>query len=116
MAFRYVTIRRTQAEAGAGAQARNDLQQVAALLQRVGITEATGHTNATAIEHQHIEASFMQHEGQLPPVPLSGSAAGCVWECVEATLTRLWIDDIRGVGRVIDRSDPVATSATHDDE
>src|SRR3546814_12426742 len=55
----------------AGPQAGDDIEQIAPLLQRVGVAEAAGHADTPAVDRQHVDSGGMKIGPDLPPAALA---------------------------------------------
>src|SRR3546814_12428543 len=49
----------------------DDIEQIAPLLQRVGVAEAAGHADTPAVDRQHVESGGMKIGPDLPPAALA---------------------------------------------
>src|SRR3979411_2578931 len=115
VALRELTSSREGAHALTGAQGRNNTQQVATLLQCVGVAVPAGNANTAPDEAQDVEAGGMQAGPQLKPNPFLFHAGGCVGRIVVGdSLPGLGIDSIGDGNRISYCGTAVASAAGRD--
>src|ERR1700690_3346320 len=117
MPAQQVSARGKSAHAFARAQARDDVEQIVALLKRICLARAAGDANPAAVELQHVEACLMQLVHDASPGGHTLHASGRVRVVVvgpRGSCARLQL--VVRVGWIVDRGYTISAAATDGDK